>query len=110
MPELPPEDAMTPHEKDTALLDLLAGWLEFISASQEDAHEDYGEFQEIFEHTSPEHHQGFRAHYTQAYTERVHELYRAASEQVLGDADSAPQLSPADFIRQHILPLFGEDA
>lgn len=96
---------MKPAQRDTALLDLLAGWSEFIHASREDAEQPFKAFQEERGGNATEADYGaFRTHYSDAYAEHIASLYQLAGDALFGDAP----ITPVEFVRRHVLPLLEE--
>lgn len=97
-------------DRETALLDLLAGWLEMVESCREAGELPREEFdREFFGDIVPETYQEWRGHYTDEYVARVGELNARAAALTLGDADEEPELTPAEFLREHVLPLFEEE-
>lgn len=106
---------MTPRksiveDRETALLDLLGGWLEMVESCHEAGQMPREEFEaEFFGEIIPETYEDWRAHYTAEYRAEVEELNSRAAALVLGEEDEQPAMSPAEFLREHVLPLFEED-
>ncbi|MEX2535976.1 MAG: hypothetical protein WD273_10325 [Trueperaceae bacterium] len=104
-----PELKLSVEDKETALLDLLGGWLEMVESCVDAGNLPREEFdREIFGDIVPETHEEWREHYTGDYLARVDQLYNRAAKQVLGDEDEAPVLTAAEFLRAYVLPLFEE--
>lgn len=98
------------EDRETALLDLLAGWLEMVESCHEAGKSPREEFDaEFFGDVVPATYDEWREHYTERYVSGVEELYQRAAASVLGDEDEEPELSPGEFLRLYVLPLF-EDA
>lgn len=96
-------------DRETALLDLLAGWLEMVESCHEAGQAPREEFdREFFGDVLPGTYDEWRSHYTDQYLSRVEELYQRAAASVLGDEDEEPELSPSEFLRLYVLPLFDE--
>lgn len=103
------EGDAAPADRATALLDLLAGWLEMVETCREAADLPREEFdREFFGEVVPETYEEWRGHYTDDYLATVAEIYELAGGLVLGDEEE-PELSPAEFLRAHVLPLFEEE-
>jgi len=100
------KEAAGPADKETLLLDLLAGWLEMVESCREAADLPKEEFDaEFFGEVLPETYEEWRAHYTDEYVELVRELNSRAAGDVLGDEETPPELTPAQFLRERVLPL-----
>jgi hypothetical protein len=94
-------------DRETALLDLLAGWLEMVESCRDAAELPREEFdREFFGDIVPETYDDWREHYTDGYLKGVDQLYARAAALVLGDEDEEPELTPAEFLREFVLPLF----
>lgn len=97
-------------DRETALLDLLAGWLEMVESCRDAGELPREEFdKEFFGDIVPGTYDDWRRHYTEEYRSGVDELYMSASSLVMGDEEEEPQLSPAEFLRERVLPLFEDD-
>jgi hypothetical protein len=97
-------------DRETALLDLLAGWLEMVESCRDAADLPREEFdREFFGEIVPGTYEEWREHYTDDYLKGVDELYARASALVLGDEEEEPELTPAEFLREFVLPLFEEE-
>ena len=98
------------EDRETALLDLLAGWLEMVEGCRDAGNMPRQEFDaEFFGDIVPETYEEWREHYTDGYLSGVERLYDRASKTVLGDEEEAPELSAAEFLREYVLPLFEEE-
>lgn len=98
------------EDRETALLDLLAGWLEMVESCRDAGELPRDEFdREFFGEIVPETYEEWREHYTDEYLAGVDRLYERASGLVLGDEEEAPELSAAEFLREYVLPLFEEE-
>ena len=98
------------EDRETALLDLLAGWLEMVEGCNDAGKLPREEFDaEFFGDIVPETYEEWREHYTDRYLSGVQAIYARASQAVLGDEDEAPELSAAEFLREYVLPLFEEE-
>jgi hypothetical protein len=96
-------------DRETALMDLLAGWLEMVESCRDAAELPREEFdREFFGEIVPGTYDEWREHYTDDYLKGVDELYARAAAQVLGDEEE-PELTPAEFLREFVLPLFEEE-
>ena len=69
-----------------ALLDMLAGWHEFVADRIEETDNECRS-------------------YTEGYSDATFDLYRKVVELVWTDE---PNLTPREFIEQHVLPLFSK--
>lgn len=91
-------------------MDLLAGWLEMVESCRDAAELPKEEFDnEFFGDIVPGTYEEWREHYTDDYLARVDELFNRAGSLVLGDADEEPELTPTQFLRKHVLPIFEGD-
>jgi len=98
-------------DKETVLLDLLAGWLEMVESCREAAELTKEEFDaEFFGEVLPETYDEWRSHYTDEYLSLVRELNSRAASEVLGEEDVEPETTPAQFLRERILPLLEEES
>jgi hypothetical protein len=97
-------------DRETALLDLLAGWLEMVESCRDAGELPREEFdREFFGEIVPETYEEWREHYTEPYQSKVEELYQRASAAVLGDEEEPPDLTPGEFLREYLLPLFEDE-
>lgn len=97
-------------DRETALLDLLAGWLEMVESCRDAGELSREEFnKEFFGEIVPETYDEWREHYTEGYRAGVDELYAKAASSVMGDEEEEPELTPAEFLRGHVLPLFEDE-
>ncbi|HEX7004899.1 MAG TPA: hypothetical protein VF168_12010 [Trueperaceae bacterium] len=98
------------EDRETALLDLLAGWVEMVESCRDAGKLPREEFDaEFFGDIVPETYEEWRQHYTDEYLAGVEEIYAKASQTVLGDEEEAPQLTAAEFLREYVLPFFEEE-
>ena len=98
------------EDRETALLDLLAGWVEMVESCRDAGNLPREEFdEEFFGDIVPETYEEWREHYTDEYLAGLEGLYSKASGLVLGDEEEAPELTAAEFIREYVLPMFEED-
>jgi hypothetical protein len=96
-------------DRETALLDLLAGWLEMVESCRDAGRLPREEFdREFFGEIVPETYEEWREHYTDEYLAEVDQLYARASALVLGDEEE-PELTAAEFLREFVLPLFEDE-
>jgi hypothetical protein len=101
---------MPVDDRQTALLDLLAGWLEMVESCRDAGKLSREEFdREFFGEIVPETYEEWQKHYAAEYLSKVEALYARASTMVLGDEDE-PELTPAEFLREYVLPLFEDDS
>ncbi|MEX2540236.1 MAG: hypothetical protein WD314_00435 [Trueperaceae bacterium] len=101
---------LTLADRETALLDLLAGWLEMVESCRDAGELPRDEFdKEFFGDIVPGTYEEWREHYTEEYQSRVDDLYVSAGSLVMGDEEEEPTLSPAEFLRQRVLPLFEDE-
>lgn len=100
---------MFPMDRETALMDLLGGWLELVEECFE-----LGQLpRDAFEHeyfaddepVDPATYDAWRQHYDEAYLETVRSLHADARDLVLADAGETADLTPTEFLRDEVLPL-----
>lgn len=97
------------REKDTALLDLLSGWLEHVETCVELGELERAEFEaEYFEGETPDPalYEQWRAHYTRDYLHAVMDLHGAAAARAVDATGEGADETPAEFIAHELLPLF----
>lgn len=97
-------------DPETTLLDLLAGWLEYVEGAHELAQAPREEFEaEYFEEgeaPDPAVFERWQEHYDEGYLRGLERLNELAAE-LLGSEDGEPPvLTPNEFLREHLLPLF----
>ena len=100
---------MLPMDRETALLDLLGGWLELVEECHELARLPRDAFEtEYFadQPVDPATYDAWRQHYDEDYVATVRQLHQDAQDLILADAGDAPDVTPAEFVRDELLPLF----
>lgn len=101
---------LTLADRETALLDLLAGWLEMVESCRDAGELPREEFdKEFFGDIVPGTYDDWREHYTERYQTGVDDLYVSAAALVMGDEEEEPELTPAEFLRERVLPLFEDE-
>lgn len=95
-------------DRETALLDLLGGWLEFVEECFELAKLPRAEFEEAYfgpDEVDPATYEAWREHYTEDYLETVRQLHEDAQDLVLPDVGGTADMTPAEFLRDEVVPL-----
>lgn len=100
---------MFPMDRETALLDLLGGWLELVEECVELGQLSRDAFEREYfaddEPVDPATYDAWRKHYDEAYLDTVRGLHEDAQDLVLADAGGTADLTPAEFLRDEVLPL-----
>ncbi len=101
-------EGMLPMDRETTLLDLLGGWLEFVEECfelgqlpRDDFETEYFEGEDI----DPDTYEAWRQHYSEDYLETVRQLHQDAQDLVLADAGAPADLTPAEFLVDEVAPL-----
>lgn len=100
--------AMLPMDRETTLLDLLGGWLEFVEECFELGQRPRDEFEaEYFEdeEADPDTYDAWRQHYSEDYLETVRQLHQDAQDLVLPGSAGTADLTPAEFLIDEVAPL-----
>lgn len=101
---------MSFRDPDTTLLDLLAGWLEYVQSAHELAEGPREAFEaeyfEAGETPDPAVYEGWREHYDEGYVRGLERLHELAVDLLAGEGGEPGDLTPAEFLREHLLPLF----
>lgn len=95
-------------DRETALLDLLGGWLEFVQECFDLAQMPREAFEDAYfgdEDVDPATYEAWREHYTEDYLETVRQLHQDAQDLVLADVGDTADMTPAEFLRDEVLPL-----
>ncbi len=108
-PEFDGTDAPAREGLDALLLDMLAGWAEYVEACIELAELPREQFEaEYFgdEPVEPDVYESWKAHYTRDYLDAVEALEETAETLVLDFAGEGGAMTPAEFLEQEVVPLF----
>ena len=100
---------MTPIDKETTLLDLLSGWLEFVEGCVELGRQPRDAFEASYfedgEPVDPAVYDAWRAHYDEDYLDTVRSLHQDAQDLVIAEAGETGDLTPTEFLRDEVVPL-----
>lgn len=95
-------------DRETTLLDILSGWLEFVEECYDLGQLPRDAFEvEYFEdgNVDPATYEVWREHYSEDYLQTVRQLHQDAQDLVLADVGDAADMTPAEFLNDEIVPL-----
>lgn len=102
-------ERMVPMDKETTLLDLLGGWLEFVEGCVELAQGTRETFEAAYfeagEPVDPAVYDAWRDHYDDAYLDTVRQLHQDAQDLVLADPGDTGDMTPREFLLDEVVPL-----